>query len=145
MLREQELPIPEPGPDQELIEVRRAGINFADTHQRTDSYLSRSELPFVPGTEVGGVRVDTGERVVALTGTGGYAEYAVAPKAQTFPIPDGVGDETALALVVQGLTAWHLYATSRTCARASRWSCTPVPEGSDRWRSSWAAISRPGA
>jgi NADPH2:quinone reductase len=111
VLREQELPIPEPGPDQELIEVRRAGINFADTHQRTDSYLSRSELPFVPGTEVAGVRVDTGERVVALTGTGGYAEYAVAPKAQTFPIPDGVGDETALALVVQGLTAWHLYAT----------------------------------
>lgn len=111
MLREQELPIPEPRPDQELIEVRRAGINFADTHQRTDSYLSRSELPFVPGTEVAGVRVDIGERVVALTGTGGYAEYAVAPKAQTFPIPDGVGDETALALVVQGLTAWHLYAT----------------------------------
>ena len=112
VLREEDLPVPEPGPDQVLIEVRRAGINFADTHQRTDSYLSRSELPFVPGTEVAGVRADTGERVVALTGTGGYAQYAVAPTAQTFPIPDGVDDETALALVVQGLTAWHLYATS---------------------------------
>ena len=95
-----------------LIEVRRAGINFADTHQRTDSYLSRSQLPFVPGTEVAGVRADTGQRVVALTGTGGYAQYAVAPRAQTYPIPDGVDDETALALLVQGLTAWHLYATS---------------------------------
>jgi NADPH2:quinone reductase len=112
VLREEDLPVPEPGPDQVLIEVRRAGINFADTHQRTDSYLSRSQLPFVPGTEVAGVRVDTGERVVALTGTGGYAEFAVAPEAQAFPIPDGVDDATALALVVQGLTAWHLYATS---------------------------------
>lgn len=112
VLREADLPVPEPGSHQLLIEVRRAGINFADTHQRTDSYLSRSALPFVPGTEVAGVRVDTGERVVALTGTGGYAEYAVASAAQTFPIPDGVDDETALALVVQGLTAWHLYSTS---------------------------------
>ena len=74
-----DLPAPEPGPGQALIEVRRAGVNFADTHQRTDSYLSRSQLPFVPGTEVAGVRADTGQRVVALTGTGGYAQYAVAP------------------------------------------------------------------
>jgi NADPH:quinone reductase len=112
VLRQADLPIPEPGPDQVLVEVSRAGVNFADTHQRTDSYLSRSQLPFVPGTEVAGVRVDTGERVVALTGTGGYAEYATAPAVLTFPIPDGVDDAPALALVVQGLTAWHLYATS---------------------------------
>jgi NADPH2:quinone reductase len=112
VLKEVDLPTPEPGPGQVLIEVNRAGVNFADTHQRTNTYLSRSQLPFVPGTEVAGVRADTGQRVVALTGTGGYAQYAVAPAAQTFPIPDGVDDETALALVVQGLTAWHLYATS---------------------------------
>jgi NADPH2:quinone reductase len=62
---------------------------------------------------VAGVREDTGERVVALTGLGGYAEYATAPEALTFPIPEGVDDATALALIVQGLTAWHLY---RTCA-----------------------------
>lgn len=112
VLCEVDVPAPEPAPGQVLIEVRRAGVNFADTHQRTDSYLSRSQLPFIPGTEVAGVRVDTAERVVALTGTGGYAQYAVAPEAQTFSIPDGIDDETALALVVQGLTAWHLYATS---------------------------------
>jgi len=58
------------------------------------------------------VREDTGERVVALVGSGGYAEYAVAPAALTFPIPHGVADETALALVLQGLTAWHLYRTA---------------------------------
>ena len=109
-----ELPVPEPGPGEVLIRVARAGLNFADTHRRTNTYLAKDELPLVPGAEVAGVREDTGERVVALLGSGGYAEYAVAPGALTFPIPDAVSDETALALVLQGLTAWHLY---RTCGR----------------------------
>jgi NADPH2:quinone reductase len=47
-----------------------------------------------------------------MCGTGGYAEYATAPEALAVPIPDGVEDGTALALLVQGLTAWHLYRTS---------------------------------
>jgi NADPH:quinone reductase len=109
-----ELPTPEPGEGGVLIEVARAGLNFADTHQRQNDYLAAAELPLVPGAEVAGVRTDTGERVVALVGTGGYAEYATAPAALTFPIPDGVDDGTALALLLQGLTAWHLY---KTCAR----------------------------
>jgi NADPH:quinone reductase len=53
---------------------------------------------------------------VALVGTGGYAEYAVASKATTYPIPDGLDDGAALALVLQGLTAWHLYRTSAKLA-----------------------------
>jgi NADPH2:quinone reductase len=109
-----ELPPPTPGPGEVLVRVNRAGLNFADTHRRTNTYLAKDELPLVPGSEVAGVREDTGERVVALCGSGGYAEYAAAPGALTFPIPEGVDDETALALVLQGLTAWHLY---RTCAR----------------------------
>jgi NADPH:quinone reductase len=112
VLLEADLPRPEPSGSDVLIEVSRAGINFADTHNRTNSYLTPAQLPLVPGTEVAGIRVDTGERVVALTGTGGYAEYAVAPAALTFPVPEDVDDGAALALVVQGLTAWHLYATS---------------------------------
>lgn len=116
VLRLVELPVPEPGDGEVLVRVVRAGLNFADTHRRTNSYLARDELPLVPGSEVAGVREDTGERVVALCGSGGYAEYATAPGALTFPIPDGVDDETALALVLQGLTAWHLY---RTSARVS--------------------------
>src|SRR3954471_13753869 len=107
-----DLPTPEPGPGEILIRVSRAGINFADTHQRRNEYLAKAELPLVPGTEVAGVREDTGERVVAVTGTGGYAEYAAAPEALTVPLPDDVDDGTALALLVQGLTAWHLYRTS---------------------------------
>ena len=116
VLRLVELPVPAPSDAEVLVRVSRAGLNFADTHRRTDSYLAKDELPLVPGSEVAGVREDTGERVVALCGSGGYAEYATAPGALTFPIPDGVEDEAALALVLQGLTAWHLY---RTCARVS--------------------------
>ena len=111
-----ELPQPEPAEDEILIKVNRAGLNFADTHQRTNSYLAKAQLPLVPGSEVAGLRADTGQRVVALCGNGGYAQYAVAPASLTFPIPDGVDDETALALLLQGLTAWHLY---KTCARVA--------------------------
>jgi NADPH2:quinone reductase len=116
VLRLVDLPAPEPREDEVLIRVSRAGLNFADTHQRTNSYLARAELPMVPGAEVAGVREDTGERVVALCGTGGYAELATAPASLTFPIPDGVDDGTALALLLQGLTAWHLYRTSARLA-----------------------------
>lgn len=109
-----ELPTPTPADGEVLIEVSRAGLNFADTHQRANSYLAKAEAPLVPGVEVAGTRADTGERVIALCGNGGYAEYATAPGALTFPIPDGVDDGTALALLIQGLTAWHLH---KTCAR----------------------------
>src|ERR1700704_465858 len=109
-----ELPKPEPGAGEVLIRVSRAGLNFADTHTRTNSYIRKATLPLVPGGEVAGVREDTGERVVALVGDGGYAEYATAPCELAFPIPDGLDDGTALAMIIQGVTAWHLY---RTAAR----------------------------
>jgi NADPH2:quinone reductase len=115
-----ELPTPEPASDEVLIEVRRAGVNFADTHTRTNSYVQKATLPLVPGGEVAGVVVQApadsalreGERVIALTGSGGYAEYATAPHELSFPIPEGIDDDTALAILIQGLTAWHLYRTA---------------------------------
>jgi NADPH:quinone reductase len=106
-----DLPNPEPGDGEVLIEVSRCGINFADTHQRENTYLSRYEVPLVLGGEVAGTTSD-GRRVVALLRSGGYAEYAVAHEATVFSIPDGVDDGTALALIIQGLTAWHLFKTS---------------------------------
>jgi NADPH:quinone reductase len=115
-----DLPEPEPADGEVLIRVSRAGINFADTHQRENSYLARFELPLVPGGEVAGTvarpagGLEEGQRVVAILRSGGYAEYAVAPAETTFPIPDGLDDGAALALVIQGLTAWHLL---RTVAR----------------------------
>src|SRR3954452_7837983 len=112
VLQLKDLPVPEPGPGEVLVRVSRAGVNFADTHQRHDQYVAKQSLPMIPGSEVAGVREDTGERVLALCGHGGYAEYATAPGSLCFPIPDGIDDGTALALLVQGLTAWHLYRTA---------------------------------
>ena len=107
-------PLPEPGEGEVLIRVSRAGINFADTHSRENAYVAKYGLPFTPGAEVAGTREDTGGRVVALLDTGGYAEYALARADRTFPLPDGLEDDVALALLIQGLNAWHLY---RTAAR----------------------------
>ena len=110
-----DLPKPEPEDGQVLIEVSHAGMNFADTHQRENTYLARYEVPMVLGGEVAGTTPD-GTRVVALVPAGGYAEYAVAHESTVFPIPDGVEDGAALALLIQGLTAWHLYKTSAKLA-----------------------------
>jgi NADPH:quinone reductase len=105
-----DVPKPEPRDGEVLIEVECAGMNFADTHQRENSYLAKFELPLVLGGEVAGTTED-GQRVVALIPSGGYAEYAVAREESTFPLPEGVEPGEALALLIQGLTAWHLYRT----------------------------------
>src|SRR5918992_4385814 len=86
-----DLPKPEPADGEVLVEVSRAGINFADTHQRENSYLARYEVPMVLGGEVAGTTPD-GRRVVALLAQGGYAEYAVAHESAVFEGPDGVDD-----------------------------------------------------
>ncbi len=118
VLRVAEVPVPEPAPGEVLIRVARAGLNFGDTHQRRNEYIAKHELPVVLGGEVAGTveragaGFAEGERVIALLRTGGYAEYAVASAARTFRIPEGVSDDDALALLIQGLTAWHLLRTS---------------------------------
>lgn len=101
-----EIPAPEPGPDQVLITVEAAGVNFAETHQTDGSYLSADRLPYVPGSEVVGRTAD-GRRVLALV-SGGYAEQVVADASGVVEIPDELGAGQALALLMQGLTAWHL-------------------------------------
>jgi NADPH2:quinone reductase len=113
-----DLPTPEPGEGEVLIKVAHSGLNFADTHQRENSYLASFEVPLVLGGEVAGTvergtdGFEEGRRVVAMVPSGGYAEYATAAAATTFHLPDEVDDGLALALLVQGLTAWHLYRTS---------------------------------
>ncbi len=107
----EDAPMPEPAPHELLVNVSRAGVNYADTHARENSYLAPYQLPLIPGGEVAGTTED-GHRVVGMTASGGYAEYAAVARAAAFEIPDGVSDAAALALLVQGLTAWHLYRTS---------------------------------
>jgi NADPH2:quinone reductase len=104
-----ELPDPTPTEGEILLDVTAVGINYADTHQTENSYLSAQTLPLVPGIEVVGTH--NGKRYLASVSSGGYAEKAIAHKAVSFPIPDGVTDEQALCMLVQGTTAWHLLRT----------------------------------
>jgi NADPH2:quinone reductase len=106
-----ELPDPVAGDGQHLIEVDSAGINYADTHQAENSYLAPQSLPMIPGAEVVG-RLEDGSRVSAMAMAGGYCEKALVYPQLVFPLPDAVSDGEALALMIQGLTAWHLL---RTC------------------------------
>ena len=94
-----------------VIEVSSAGINWADTHQAENSYLAPQELPMIPGGEAVGTTPD-GKRVVGLVVGGGYAEKTVAFPVASWEVPDAVSDGQALALVLQGTTAWHLLRTS---------------------------------
>jgi len=96
-----------------LADVSAAGLNYGDTHQAENSYISRAELPLVPGGELVGATED-GRRVVALVNGGAYAEKALVHPALMWEVPHRVSDGAALALVVQGTTAWHLLRTSAT-------------------------------
>ncbi len=111
-----DLPDPEPGPDEVVVEVVRAGMNFADTHQRENDYLAKAELPLIPGGEIAGRTAD-GRRVAAMLANGGYAEKVVAHRAALVPIPDEVSDDQAAGVLLQGLTAWALL---RISARLER-------------------------
>lgn len=104
-----ELADPVAGKDEVLLDVTAVGINYADTHQTENSYLSPQTLPMVPGIEV--VGTSDGKRYLASVSTGGYAQKAVAHSSVLFPIPDSVSDEQALCMLVQGSTAWHLLKT----------------------------------
>lgn len=101
---------PSIGEGQELINVTAIGINYADTHQTENSYLSQQKLPLIPGIEVVG-KTAAGVRVLAPIDGGGYSQKAVAYSAALIPIPDTVTDQQALAMLVQGTTAWHILKT----------------------------------
>jgi NADPH:quinone reductase len=98
------------GNDQVLLKVLAAGINYADTHQIENSYLSPQKLPLIPGIEVVALNPD-GKRVLAPVGSGGYAQLALANPHSLFPIPDEISDGEALAMMVQGTTAFHTLKT----------------------------------
>jgi NADPH:quinone reductase len=102
-----EVPDPEPSDGHVVVDVSRAGINFADTHAIRNDYLAEQSLPLIPGGEISGTTPD-GRRVAALMGNGGYAQKAAVPEAWLVPLPDEVSDEQAAGLLLQGLTAHAL-------------------------------------
>jgi len=108
---------PEPGNNEVMIEVHRAGINFADLMMRQGLYGAAPDFPFTPGYEVSGViraigseveRHNVGDRVVALTGFGGYAEQVVVSEERAWTLPDNVSFDAAAAMPVTYLTAHHM-------------------------------------
>jgi NADPH2:quinone reductase len=115
----EELPTPRPSADEVLIDVALAGVNYTDTQLRAAGVqstvamdgaprrLAEADLPVIPGAEVAGID-ETGRRVVAFCGSGGYAEQVCARRDRVFATPDELSDAAALALFVQGLTAFYL-------------------------------------
>jgi NADPH2:quinone reductase len=99
-----DLPEPVPAGSQVLLEVSAIGINYADTHQTENSYLSTQKLPLIPGMEVVGKMPD-GSRVLALAATGGYCQKTLVNPKTVIALPDKVSDGQALAMMVQGSTA----------------------------------------
>ncbi|WP_238408685.1 quinone oxidoreductase family protein [Pimelobacter simplex] len=122
-----EMPSPVAGPGQVVVDVDSAGINYADTLIVEDAYppaRGMLPLPLIPGTEVVG-RTPDGRRVLALTELlGGYAERTAVISAMVHEIPGEVSDSQALAVAVQGLTAWHLL---RSAARVTAGESVVVP------------------
>lgn len=104
VLEQVELPEPVAGPGEVLVEIVRTGVNFADTHATRDRYLARQDLPLIPGLEFTGVTAD-GRRVAGVVPNGAYAEAIAVAEDRLVGIPDGVDDDAAAALLVQGLTA----------------------------------------
>jgi NADPH2:quinone reductase len=110
-----ELPTPEPGPGQVLIQIEACGVNFIDVYLREGRYPA--QLPFVPGQEAAGTVIalgpdvtsaKVGDRVAWCHVTGTYAEFAVAPVSKLIAIPEDVSTRQAAAAMLQGMTAHYL-------------------------------------
>jgi NADPH2:quinone reductase len=115
VLRVAEVDAPSPGPGDLLVDVAAAGVNYIDTYHRSGAYPTTP--PFVPGQEGAGtvreVGADVtdfapGDRVAWGTVGASYAEQAVVPASAAVGVPDGVGDDTAAAAMLQGMTAQYL-------------------------------------
>lgn len=96
--------VPAPTAEGVLVDVHIAGVNFPDVLMSRGEYQMKPELPFIPGSEVAGTRVDTGERVAGFSVLGGYAEQAVCMPETLFSLPDTVSFEAGAALLMNYLT-----------------------------------------
>ena len=108
-----ELPDPEPGDGEVVVDVARAGINFADTHATRNDYLAEQTLPLIPGGEIAGRTAD-GRRVAAILAAAATPRRSPSPRRWLVPVPDEVSDDQAAGLLLQGLTAHALRPPLRT-------------------------------
>ncbi|MGB7844144.1 MAG: medium chain dehydrogenase/reductase family protein [Candidatus Acidiferrum sp.] len=112
---EEELPVP--GPGQVRVKVLAAGVAFADVLMRRGLYPRVPPFPFAPGYDIlgdidtvgeGVTELRVGQRVAALTMTGGYSRYTVVPVAQLVPVPDGLDPAEAVSLILNYVTAYQM-------------------------------------
>ena len=148
-VRTRELPEPQPG--QAVVRVEATGVSFAEQQMRRGKYYDQPPFPFVPGYDlvgmverVGGRAGDiaAGQRVAALTKTGGWADRVVLATDELVPVPTGVGAADAETVVVNGVTALRMLrrpaskparrssSSARPAASARRWCSSPCMRGS---------------
>jgi len=110
-----DLPVPPPKPDEAVVKIQAAGVNFIDVYNREGRY--KQALPFVLGQEGAGTVTATGnqvrgiavgDRVAYTLVLGSYAEYASVPADKLVKIPSGVSEPEAAAAILQGMTAHYL-------------------------------------
>jgi NADPH:quinone reductase len=112
VLAAQEVPDPEPGDGEVLVDVEAVGVNYRDVYEREGRPPYTAPVPLVVGVEGAGTVVGTGERVAWLDVRGSYAARVAAPREKLVPVPDGVGAAEAAAVMLQGCTAQYLAADS---------------------------------
>jgi NADPH:quinone reductase len=118
VLRLEEIPVPQIQPDEVLVRVKAAGVNFLDAYQRMGLY--KTPLPFGPGMEGAGVIEKAGSATALKPGTrvawaqhpGAYAQFAAVPAWKVVALPDGVDDQSGAAALLQGMTAEYLCETT---------------------------------
>ncbi len=116
LLAVQDIPDPEPGPGEVVVDVAAAGVNFPDLLMIQGLYQAQHELPFVPGAEAAGVvgavgdgvsSVAVGDRVAVTPLSGAFAEKCVAPAGHVIRIPDVLGFEEAAGFAIPYGTSYH--------------------------------------
>ncbi|NEB00392.1 medium chain dehydrogenase/reductase family protein [Streptomyces sp. SID13726] len=109
--------VPTAGPGQVVIRMEATGVSFAEQQMRRGRYYDQPPFPFVPGYDLVGTVLATGEgvspglagtRVAALVKVGGWASHVLVDAADVVPVPDGIGAAEAETLVLNGITAWQM-------------------------------------
>jgi NADPH:quinone reductase len=125
----EERPTPVPGPGQVVVDVRAAGVNYVDGLICQGRYQIKPAVPYVPGGEIAGVvsavgdgvtRVEVGDRVMAMTGFGAFAEQVVVSAASLDSVPAGLGFAQAAAFIQSYSTAWFAL-TRRVTVAEGEW------------------------
>ncbi|HET8744290.1 MAG TPA: NADPH:quinone oxidoreductase family protein [Ramlibacter sp.] len=115
-LQWKDLPTPQPGAGEVLVEVKAASLNFPDLLIVQNKYQHKPALPFVPGSEFAGTvaavgagvaHLQVGQRVACLAGTGGFGTHTLAPAERCVPLPAGFPFVDAAAFIMTYATSYH--------------------------------------